>query len=245
MGVIQGSLPGQEYFIVDKIGLPYNIITRQSFSRDLVPSQTLLSQKITVGNIEDNMGGDDQRNRLHELALQAKHGDNGALEALVIDPEVKDMIYGIANRMVGQTDAEDVYQEVCLRIAQKIHAWQELSKITTWIGRITSNCCIDMLYKTGQELKKQQQWAMMQDNENQHPPHQIRYIFEQEKMDIVQKALQEMGGRCQQILMLYFFERLDKQAIMDAVQLKKTAFYQAWNDCYNALTDHIQKIVQR
>ena len=72
-------------------------------------------------------------NGLHELALQAKHGDRKALERLLTDTELRNVIYKIAYERVGSTNADDMYQEVCSCIYQKVRTWRGKSKITDWV----------------------------------------------------------------------------------------------------------------
>lgn len=56
-----------------------------------------------------------------------------------------------AYRLLGnQKDAEDITQEVFLRLWTNAQKWKpEKSKLTTWLHRITHNLCIDYLRKHG------------------------------------------------------------------------------------------------
>ncbi|RZJ28055.1 MAG: RNA polymerase sigma factor [Flavobacterium sp.] len=42
-------------------------------------------------------------------------------------------------------DAEEVTQDVFVKIHQKMHAFDSRSQLSTWIYRITVNCCIDFV----------------------------------------------------------------------------------------------------
>lgn len=94
---------------------------------------------------------------LNFLALLSKRGDEMALEQLLIHPGIKQKIYSIVYQMLGEQQAEDAYQEVCIRIAQSIHRWQERSKITNWIGKITIKYCYEVRDKLEQEKKMYQE----------------------------------------------------------------------------------------
>ena len=49
-----------------------------------------------------------------------------------------------AERMLGsRADAEDVVQEVCLRIWNDAGKWKPEAKFTTWLYRVMTNACID------------------------------------------------------------------------------------------------------
>jgi len=178
---------------------------------------------------------------LHELALQVKHGDRDVLGKLLADTNIKNVIYGIANKMVGPDNADDMYQEVCLLVHQKIRTWQGRSKITDWVSKITVNTCIDFLRKT------KPHWIVMTANvpEGETEPEQTRNIFIQEKLEIIHKALQEMGETCKQLVTLHLFEGLEKKEIMEVVKLKKSSFYERWKACYNTLRRKIRKMIQK
>jgi RNA polymerase sigma factor (sigma-70 family) len=142
--------------------------------------------------------------------------------------------------MVGQDNTDDIYQEVCLLIYQKMRTWQGRSKITDWIGRITVNTCINFLRKT------KPNWLVMTDKlpEGETEPEQTSTIFTQAMVEIVHKALREMGETCKQLVTLHLFEGLEKKEIMAVVKLKKSAFYERWKECFNTLKRKIQKMIR-
>jgi len=98
---------------------------------------------------------------LHDLARLAQSGDQEALSRLLRHPDIMRLILTMARHRVGTADADDVYQEVCLRIALKLHTWQETGKLTNWIRRMTVNCCYKILQQQTQEREKQQGWKTL------------------------------------------------------------------------------------
>jgi len=73
-----------------------------------------------------------------ELVERAKSGDRGALEKLVLRHQA--WIYNIAIRMVFRPDdAEEVTQEVLVKVITKLSTFQGESKFRTWLYRITTN----------------------------------------------------------------------------------------------------------
>ena len=78
-----------------------------------------------------------------ELVEQAKNGDRTALEKLVLRHQA--WIYNIAVRMVFQPhDAEEVTQEVLVKVITKLSTFQGESKFRTWLYRITANHVLNM-----------------------------------------------------------------------------------------------------
>src|SRR5216684_3014383 len=77
------------------------------------------------------------------LVDQAKSGDRAALEKLVLRHQA--WIYNIAIRMVFHPqDAEEVTQEVLVKIITKLSTFKGESKFRTWLYRITANHVLNM-----------------------------------------------------------------------------------------------------
>lgn len=77
-----------------------------------------------------------------ELLQRFTDGDAAAFEALLHRYERP--IYNFLFRSVGRRDrAEDMLQEVFLRVIQKAEQFQGNSKFSTWLYTIARNLCID------------------------------------------------------------------------------------------------------
>lgn len=78
-----------------------------------------------------------------ELVAQAKDGDRAALEKLVIRHQA--WVYNIAVRMVFHPqDAEEVTQEVLVKVITKLSTFKGESKFRTWLYRIATNHVLNM-----------------------------------------------------------------------------------------------------
>lgn len=82
----------------------------------------------------------------NQLILKAQNGDNVAFEQLVMryDRHVLNIAYGYRN---DRDDADDIYQEVFLRVYKGLKNFQSRSKFSTWLYRITVNVCIEFKRK--------------------------------------------------------------------------------------------------
>jgi RNA polymerase sigma factor (sigma-70 family) len=77
------------------------------------------------------------------LVYQAKNGDRAALENLVLRHQA--WIYNIAVRMVFQPqDAEEVTQEVLVKVITQLSTFKGESKFRTWLYRIVANHVLNM-----------------------------------------------------------------------------------------------------
>ncbi len=78
-----------------------------------------------------------------ELVEQVKNGDRSALERLVLLHQA--WIYNVAVRMVYQPeDAEEVVQEVLIKVITKLSTFNGESKFRTWLYRIAANHILNM-----------------------------------------------------------------------------------------------------
>jgi RNA polymerase sigma factor (sigma-70 family) len=85
-------------------------------------------------------GGDDPD---AELVSAAVAGDRAAFAALL--ERHYDRIHGLAWRLTGtRADADDVAQDVCCALVEKIASFRGDAKFTTWLTGITVNACRDL-----------------------------------------------------------------------------------------------------
>lgn len=72
------------------------------------------------------------------LAAAAAAGDRAAFEALL--RRHYDRIHGLAWQLTGtRADADDIAQDVCLALAEKIGTFRGEAKFTTWLTGVTFN----------------------------------------------------------------------------------------------------------
>jgi|SRR5690349_10725355 RNA polymerase sigma factor (sigma-70 family) len=77
-----------------------------------------------------------------DLVAAASAGDRPAFEALLRRHYGR--IHGIAWQLTGsRTDADDVAQDVCVALVEKIGSFRGEAKFTTWLTGITFNACRD------------------------------------------------------------------------------------------------------
>ena len=87
------------------------------------------------------------------LIAAASAGDRKAFAALL--ERHYDRIHGLAWQLTGsRPDADDIAQDVCCTLVEKIHSYRGEAKFTTWIYGITFNACRDL------RRKRRSLWAM-------------------------------------------------------------------------------------
>jgi RNA polymerase sigma-70 factor (ECF subfamily) len=80
------------------------------------------------------------------LIREAQGGDRAAFARLVYTHD--EDVLKLALRISGsQSEAQDIYQEVFLRVYKKLDSFQFECSVFTWIYRIVANVCLDHLRK--------------------------------------------------------------------------------------------------
>ena len=77
------------------------------------------------------------------LAEQCRHGAPGAFEELYRRHASR--LFGLAYRMVGPNEAEDLLQEIFLAAHRKLALYKGESSLGTWLFRLATNQCLDYL----------------------------------------------------------------------------------------------------
>lgn len=89
----------------------------------------------------------------NELIAGARNGDREAFAALLA--ENYDFIHAVAWRWSGNTDdADDIAQDVCLRLGRTIRSFRGDSRFRTWLYTLTLNAVRDRARREARELQK-------------------------------------------------------------------------------------------
>src|SRR3954465_8231994 len=77
------------------------------------------------------------------LVSASASGDREAFAALLDRHYAR--IHGLAWRLTGsRADADDIPQDVCCALVEKIGSYRGEAKFTTWLGGIVFNACRDL-----------------------------------------------------------------------------------------------------
>ena len=81
-----------------------------------------------------------------KLTEQILSGDQAAFKTLV--EKTARLVNHIVYKMIAnRTEQEDVCQEVFIKVYQNLDRFQHNCRLSTWIGRITYNHCLNILQK--------------------------------------------------------------------------------------------------
>lgn len=81
-----------------------------------------------------------------KLIKKAQKGDVSAFEQII--SRYQSVVYSVSYRYAGNSeDASDMAQEVFLKMFRTINSFKFRSRLSTWIYRVATNTCLDLLKK--------------------------------------------------------------------------------------------------
>lgn len=140
------------------------------------------------------------------LMARIRQGDQDAYTILVRRHGQR--LYGLARHMCGGTgEAEEVVQEVCLRLWQRPEAWNpERGSFTAWLDRVTVNACLDHL--------RRRKWhgGAVSDEWADPAPDVVANLMQQQEQQAVRDAIQLLPPRQRAALLLVEYRGLGQAA---------------------------------
>ena len=160
-----------------------------------------------------------------DLIKRCKQGDRSAFNELVT--EYQSRVVNIAYGMLSDSDdALDAAQEVFIRVYKGIGEFQEKSSFNTWLYRITSNVCADILrkrQKNGRVISIDQSGTddgaetVMNIRDNAPTPEERVEITEQHKA--VREAMAEIKDEYREVLTLFDVQGLSYKTISEILKV--------------------------
>lgn len=134
------------------------------------------------------------------------------------------LVYSLALNSVGdQSVAEEITQEVFLRVWEKAHTYQsQKAQVNTWITRITRYRSIDVLRKRGARQEDQQvRWSELSPSEmvnvdGRNPEWEAERSIQGRQ---AKEAIASLPPEQQQVLALAYFQGLSHQQIADTMAI--------------------------
>lgn len=153
------------------------------------------------------------------LIKEAQRGNILAFESLVknYDRHVLQLAYNMVN---NAQDAEDIYQEVLVRVYKNLHRFEFKSEFSTWLYRIVVNYCINFnkkrrrlkAYSIDKEFQNSDEnWEKTVRSEEQNPE---EYFLNVELSREIETALQQLSPKQKTVFILrhYHGHKLKKIA---------------------------------
>lgn len=142
-------------------------------------------------------------------------------------------IYGLMTRMVGQQDAEDLTQQVFLKVFRTIGQFAGRSRFTTWLHRLAINEALQHLRKQ----KNRHQRSLISDPMDEAPSHER----EQENREMLEQALSRLDPQLRAIFLLREVERCSYEEIAEALNVPEGTVGSRLNRARRQLQEHLRE----
>jgi len=136
----------------------------------------------------------------HQLIYSTAQGDADAFEALVKKYE-RPVLATIYRYLGDAHTAQDIAQEVFLKVWQKAGQFKHKSSFSTWLYRIVVNQCL-----TYREKGRRRENVPLQEDLTAEGSDIERKLDERRRGELVQGAVQGLPGRQRMALILSHFE---------------------------------------
>ena len=173
-----------------------------------------------------------------QLIARYKTGEGSrrqALEALV--KRHGPAVYRHAlQRLHDQDEAMDIVQEVEIRVMRFLQRFDERSRFSTWLYRITENQCLTRLSLNARTATLQRELSQETVLSVQNSPTQ------EDKIEAVRQALAKLSDRDRDILQLRFYRELSLEELAKTLGISLSAckmrFYRALKRFRNVYDHH-------
>ena len=139
-------------------------------------------------------------------------------------------VYRYLLRMIGAMAAEDLFQEVWMKVLEHRDQLRRADRFAPWIFRIARNLALNQM-RTGR--RKAQVWAVSQLSDRYEnggwellekqgapdPPEPLACAIESQRREIVQRTLNELEPQIGEMLHLRYFEHLTLAEVAEVMDL--------------------------
>lgn len=178
-----------------------------------------------------------------ELVKLYVAGDTLALQELF--NRYEKMVFNTAYRMLmNRNEAMDIVQDVFVLVLRKASTFKGESKFTTWLYRVTINCCKDMQRKRKRDISidepTEEGYQPLEDTlkSKETPPPEIAESAELQRT--VREAIFSLPPKFKEIIILYDIEGLSYQEISDVLGIKMGTVKSRLNRARASLADALE-----
>ena len=155
-----------------------------------------------------------------EYIHRIRQGDANAFVHLV--RRYQRMIFSLVVKMVGnETEAEDLTQEIFIKVYQSLAKFREDSKFSTWIYRVACNFCFSHLRKSRENIVSlNEEIALV--SECSDFEEQLENAAKEERIQWLDAVLNRLPAEELWIVTLYYKENVSVHEISEITRLSES-----------------------
>jgi RNA polymerase sigma-70 factor (ECF subfamily) len=184
-----------------------------------------------------------------DIMLRVKTGDDSAFEYLV--QKYRRPMVSFMFRMAHNTAAaEDLAQEVFLRVYRSRESYEASAKFTTWLYRIATNLAVNHARDTRHERPENMVNLDQPDSETGQTPDLAdstptveEDIVKQERLMAIRQKVQALPERQRMAVAMHKYQQMDYKQIAEVLKLSESATKSLLFRAYETLREQLKEFV--
>ena len=184
-----------------------------------------------------------------DIMLQVKAGDDSAFEYLV--QKYRRPIVSFMFRMAhSNAAAEDLAQEVFLRVYRSRESYEASAKFTTWLYRIATNLAVNHARDTRHERPENTVSLDEPDEDSgrtldlpDRTPTVEENLVQRERLAAIRQRVQNLPERQRIAVVMHKYQQMDYRQIADVLKLSESATKSLLFRAYETLREQLKEFV--
>jgi RNA polymerase sigma-70 factor (ECF subfamily) len=206
-----------------------------------VPSQARVSE------VDASVGGEGLSDA--EIMLKAKAGDDSAFEYLVqkYRRPMVNFMYRMAHNAAA---AEDLAQEVFLRVYRSRETYEASAKFTTWLYRIATNLAVNYARDTRYQRPENTVSLDERDEESGRSldvpdaaPTIEEMMVRRERQAAIRQRVQALPERQRLAVVMHKYQQMDYRQIAEVLKLSESATKSLLFRAYETLREQLKQFI--
>jgi RNA polymerase sigma-70 factor (ECF subfamily) len=184
-----------------------------------------------------------------QIMLQVKAGDDSAFEYLV-QKYRRPMVNFMVRMAHNNAAAEDLAQEVFLRVYRSRESYEASAKFTTWLYRIATNLAVNHARDTRHERPENTVSLDEPDQESGHTldlpdrtPSAEEAIVRRERVAAIRQRVQALPERQRIAVVMHKYQQMEYRQIADVLRLSESATKSLLFRAYETLREQLKEFV--
>ena len=184
-----------------------------------------------------------------QIMLQVKAGDDSAFEYLV-QKYRRPMVSFMFRMAHNNAAAEDLAQEVFLRVYRSRESYEASAKFTTWLYRIATNLAVNHARDTRHERPENTVSLDEPDEESGHTldlpdrtPSAEEAIVRRERVAAIRQRVQALPERQRIAVVMHKYQQMEYRQIADVLKLSESATKSLLFRAYETLREQLKEFV--
>jgi RNA polymerase sigma-70 factor (ECF subfamily) len=184
-----------------------------------------------------------------QIMLQVKAGDDSAFEYLV-QKYRRPMVNFMFRMAHNNAAAEDLAQEVFLRVYRSRESYEASAKFTTWLYRIATNLAVNHARDTRHERPENTVSLDEPDQESGHTmdlpdrrPSAEATIVQRERLAAIRQRVQALPERQRMAVVMHKYQQMEYRQIADVLKLSESATKSLLFRAYETLREQLKEFV--